>query len=258
MRPILITLFFFLCLLSTTSGQVVFQPKQIDYNNKGILYDFERSYDFKVYTNGISLGMTFGEIQSYYKTSYYSIEIATLKDFRERRQNKNIPFNGLSSSFVYGKQNSIYLLKFGQGKKVYLTEKAKRKGLAVGFNYNYGLTVALKKPYYLQYFSEDFEELITDRLTEENREQFLRWRTIFGGASFFDGFWNIRPTVGAHAKIGAHFAFGAFDDTVRSVEIGLQADAFPRRLPILVERDDIRNRYVYVNIYLMAQFGKRR
>ncbi len=261
MRPILITLVILLGLLSTTSAQVVFQPKQIDYNNKGILYDFERSYDFKVYTNGFSLGLTFGEIESYYKTSYFSFEFGTLKDFRERRQNKNFTFTGegLSSSFVYGKQNSIYMMKFGQGKKVYLTEKAKRKGLAVGLNYTYGLTVAWKKPYFIEIVDpNDFEELITVRRTEENQEDFLNWNIIFGGSSFFEGFWQIRPTVGAHAKIGAHFAFGAFDDSVKSVEVGLMADAFPRRLPILVERDDIRNRFVYINMYLLAQFGKRR
>lgn len=266
MRTIAITLVFFLALVTTSVGQVVFQPKQIDYNNKGVLYDYERSFDFKVYTNGFSVGMTFGEIDSYYKTSYYSIEVGTIKDFRERRQNKNITIPGsgagLSTSFIYGKQNSVYLLKFSQGRKTYLTEKAKRKGLAVGINYKYGLTVALLKPYFLEVSNQaatNFEDVIeTIRLTDENTEDFLRWNTIFGGASFFEGIFQTRPTVGAHANIGAHFAFGAFDDSVKSVEIGLQAEAFPRRLPILVERDDVRNRFVHINMYLVAQFGKRR
>jgi len=250
--------------MSTALSQVVFQPKQIETNNKGVLYDFERSFDFKIYTNGFSIGMSFGEIESYYKTSYFSIEFGTLKDFRERRQNRNVTFrsNGLSSSFIYGKQNSIYLLKFGKGKKVYLTEKAKRKGLAVGFNYNYGLTVALKKPYYLEIVnrnaSDSDDELFTVRATDETMEDFLNFNIIFGGSSYFQGFWNIRPTVGAHAKIGAHFAFGAYDQSIKSVEVGLQAEAFPRRLPILVERENIRNRHVYVNMYVLAQFGKRK
>lgn len=245
-------------------SQVVFQPKQIEYNNKGVLYEFERTFDLKFYNNGFGIAMTFGEIESYYKTSYFTVEFGTLKDFRERRQNKNVnaPGVGLSSSFIYGKQNSIYMFKFARGKKHYLTEKAKRKGLAVGINYNYGLNLVFKKPYYLKVANPEFtgpdDALLIERLTDENKDLFLNYNMIFGGAGFFEGFWNTRPTVGVHGKIGAHFAFGAFDKSVKAVEVGLQVDAFPRRLPILVERDDIKNKYAYVNMYILAQFGKRR
>jgi len=218
-------------------AQVVFQPKQIDYNLKGVLYATERAYDFKFYNNGFSLGMSIGTIESYYKSSYYSIEFGTLKDFRERRQNKNvnIPSVGISSSFIYGKQNSIYMLKFGQGHKRYLTEKAKRKGLAVG----YGLILALRKPYYVKIADLETQdqqnriETTTERYTPENADRFLDYALILSGASFFEGFSNIRPTIGAHAKIGGHFAFGAFD------------------------KDDIKNKYAYINMYALFQFGQR-
>jgi len=245
----------------SATAQVVFQPKQIEYNLKGVLYETEKAYDVKVFNSGISLGMYFGEIESYYKSSYFSIEFATMKDLRERRQNKNLNFSGegLSSSFVYGKQNSIYMFRFGQGKKRYLTEKAKRKGLAVGFSYNYGLSLVLKRPYHLKVVNpEGMAELQTIRYTEENHDQFLNYNLIFGGENFFTGFWSIRPTVGAHAKIGGHFAFGAYDKSVKAVEIGLMVDAFPRRLPILVERDGVRNKYIHLNLYLSVQFGKRK
>ena len=264
MRIFLVVFCFCFGALIPATGQVVFQPKQIETSNKGILYKSEKAFDFKLYTNGLGFALNFGEIDSYYKTTYWTFEFGTLKDFRERRQNRNINFAGvgLSSAFIFGKQNSIYLLKFGQGKKLYLTEKAKRKGLAVGINYSYGLTVALKKPYFLEILNVDAvtdedDELLTERFTEENQDRFLDSSLIFGGAGFFEGFWGIRPTVGANAKIGAHFAFGAFDKSVKAVEVGLQVDAFPRRLPILVERDDIRNKFAYINLYLLAQFGKR-
>jgi len=70
-------------------SQVVFQPKQIEFNNKGVLYEFERTFDLKFYNNGFGFAMSFGEIESYYKTDYFTIEFGTLKDFRERRQNRN-------------------------------------------------------------------------------------------------------------------------------------------------------------------------
>jgi len=254
-------IFIFISVTITAFTQVVFQPKQLEYNLKGVLYETERAYDLKVYNSGISFGMYFGEIESYYNSSYFSIEFATLKDLRERRQNKNVNFSGegLSSSFVYGKQNSIYMFRFGQGKKKYLTEKAKRKGLAVGISYNYGLSLVLKRPYHIKVVtSEDFDNLQTIRYTEENREQFLNFSQIFGGESFFTGFWSTRPTVGAHGKISGHFAFGAYDEAVKAVEIGLMVDAFPRRLPILVEREGVQNKFIHMNLYLSFQFGKRK
>lgn len=264
MRRYQLILVFTFSILFGVDAQVVFQPKQIEYNNKGVLYDTERAFDLKFYTNGFGFAVNVGEIESYYRTSYFTIEFGTLKDYRERRQNKNVNFSGvgLSSSFIYGKQNSIYMFKFARGTKLYLTEKAKRRGLAVGLSYNYGLSLVMKKPYYLQivdFSADNFDEaLLTERMTDENKDRFLDYNSIFGGTGFFEGFWNIRPTVGFHGKAGMHLAFGAFDKSVKAVEIGLQVDAFPRRLPILVERDDIRNKYVYVNMYVLAQFGKRK
>ena len=264
MRPYQLTFILLFALCTSGAAQVVFQPKQIDFTNKGVLYDTERAFDIKFYTNGFGLAVNIGEIESYYRTSYFTVEFGTLKDFRERRQNKNVNFSGvgLSSSFTYGKQNSIYMFKFARGTKHYLTEKAKRRGLAVGLSYNYGLSLVLKKPYYLQivdFEADNFDEaLLTERLTDDNRERFLDYNSIFGGTGFFEGFWNIRPTVGFHGKAGAHFAFGAFDKAVKAIEVGLQVDAFPRRLPILVERDDIRNKYVHINMYVLAHFGKRK
>ena len=49
--------------------------------------------------------------------------------------------------------------------------------------------------------------------------------------------------------------WGAFDEFVKALEIGLMVDVFTKRAPILVSDE---NRQVFFNFFLNLQFGKRR
>lgn len=245
-------------------AQTIFQPKQMEYDFKGLVYETEKAFELIYYPNGLAVAYSFGRLESYYKTTYYRIEFGTLKDGRERRQNKNINFasEGLSSAFTYGKRNSIFMIKVSSGRKRYLTEKAKRKGVSVGLNYNYGLSLVLLKPYHLRLVDVNQADLdnilVTQPYSEENHDLFLRYNDIFGGAGYFTGIGGTNVTVGGHAKAALHFAFGAFDQKVRAIDVGFMIDAFPRRLPILVERENIRNKYIHLNLFISAHFGRRK
>ena len=165
----LLFIFLFLFGYSILIGQKTVQPKQVNIDLKGVIYKEERAFDIRVHTNGFSLSYNKGQLLTYYKTRYYHFDFGFLKDARERRQNKNISFpnEGSSSSFVYGKRNVFFQLRGGIGEKRYLSEKANRRGLAVGLNYEGGITVGLLKPYYL--------DLIV--IPEDNiRESFLESR----------------------------------------------------------------------------------
>ena len=43
------------------------------------------------------------------------------------------------------------MLRVGMGAKRYFSEKAKRKGIAIGINYQAGVSLGLLKPYYLDF-----------------------------------------------------------------------------------------------------------
>jgi len=125
----------------------------------------------------------------YYKTDYYHLSIGYLKDPREKRQNRNLPSFGpfgRSSSFTYGKQNSVINIRGGIGKKRFISEKAKRKGIAIGYDYNIGPSLAILKPYQLEliYELDDGVRVVrTEAYNEENAEKFLTYNDIFGGAA---------------------------------------------------------------------------
>jgi len=252
-----------LSMSSNIAGQKVLLPKQVDVDWKGIVYKKEKSFDFRWHENGFAIGYNSGKLRTYYKTNYYNIEIGYTKDFREKRQNKNFAvsvFNN-SRSFVYGKVNSLINLRAGFGRKKYLSEKARRKGLAIGYNVEAGPSIAILKPYFLDliYITEDGGpfEIRSEQYSEENAEVFLDDNSIFGSSGFFTGFSDLSIVPGLQGKAGLHFAVGAFDKYVKAMEIGLGADLFIKKIPILLETDAISNKPYFIKFYLKMELGYR-
>ena len=245
-------------------GQIIFQPKPVEYNFKGVVYKTEKIFGARITTSGLVLSYKTGKLKSYYNTSYYNFELGYIKDSRERRQNKNISFpgEGLSPSFIYGKRNHFINLRLSAGGKRYLSEKTRRKGIAVGFIYEGGATIGLLNPVELQVIQNNLEtfetELVNIRYSDETAEQFLAYDNIYGATGFFKGISGTSITVGAHGKIAGHFALGAFEQKVKALEAGLMVDIFPGKVPILAEREGVKNRFIFLNLYLSLQFGGRK
>jgi len=246
-------------------SQIIFQPKPVEYNFKGVIYQTENVYDLRVTTTGFVVGYKAGKLKSYYNTSYYNFEIGYTKDPRERKQNKNEAISniGLSSSFVYGKRNQMINLRVSAGGKHFLSEKTRRKGVAVGFIHEVGASIGLLKPVVLRIKEidpsmQDREGLVDVMYSEETANKFLSYDEIFDARGFFHGIGSTSLTVGAHGKLAGHFALGAFEQRVKALEAGLMVDIFPGRVPILVEQEQVRNRFVFLNLYLSLQFGSRK
>jgi len=258
---IALIIFMFVFGLSPMVGQKTIQPKQIDFDWKGIVYDKERSLDIRVHSNGAALAFNSGKIRTYYKMSYYQLEVGYLKDPRERRQNKNssIPSFKNSASFVYGKQNSFFNIRGGYGNKIYLSEKARRKGVAVGWSWEVGPSIGIVKPYYLDLFAPDSQGgiLVQQKYSEENADLFLNYNSIFGASPFAKGILESTFIPGGQGKLAAHFSLGAFDKYVRALEAGIMVDVFARKIPIMVETDTIKNKPYFINFFVSLQLGKR-
>ena len=149
------TIFGIICgalLVANLHAQQRIPQGQNFYNDsRGVLYDRELAMDFKLHTNGFALGVNIGELKSFYRTRFIHIGIGEIKHAKEFRQNDGqISLTQVSRSFIYGKQNNFYNLRVGVGEKLYFSEKAARKGVAVGWSYEAGGTLGLLKPYYLQ------------------------------------------------------------------------------------------------------------
>jgi hypothetical protein len=255
------TIFLFFCF--AIFAQTTLQPKQIDFDWKGVVYKKELAFDVRLHTNGFAFAVNFGELKTYYKTNYYHLEFGWIKDPRERKQNKNsrITIFNNSTSFIYGKQNSFMVLRAGLGTKRYLSEKAKRKGVAIGISYEVGPSIGLLKPYYLvlERTGDDPTSIFNsvEKYSEENADVFLNYNKIVGSGGFFTGYAEISLVHGLKGKFGVHFSLGAFDRIVKALEAGIMFEAYTKKIPIMIETQTTKNSPYFVNLYVNLQFGKR-
>ena len=231
--------------------------------NKGVIYNKELAFNMRMHTNGFAIGADVGRIKTYYLTKYYHFEIGEIKHPKEQRQSFDYPSNGRTSrSFIYGKQNNFLVLRAGLGAKRYLSEKAKRKGIAVGINYQAGLSLGILKPYYLDFWrtvdgNPTNVYFVSEKYTGDNADSFLDISRIYGSSGFTKGFNEISVTPGVQGKFGVHFAWGAFDEFVKAFEAGIMVDAFFKTIPIMVDVEYAENRPFFINLYLSLQLGKR-
>jgi hypothetical protein len=251
--------------VSFLGAQDTFQPKPIEETqNKGLLYNREIAFNIRLHTNGFAMGADFGRLRTYYLTRTFHVELGELKHHKEYRTNldRSSSTGRISRAFIYGKQNNFFVLRGGIGEKRYFSEKAEYKGVAVGISYKGGPTLGVLKPYYLELLSTEntpspFLTTVSRKYSEDIHDYFLEPWNIFGSSGWTKGFDEIRLVPGLHAQFAVHFDWGAFDEYMKAIEVGIMADVFFQKVPIMVETTDVENRPFFINLFINLQLGKR-
>lgn len=265
---------FLLSLVCVFSWQLTAQERlpgnQNIYNvdGPGFIYDKEVTFHFGLSTpRNFHLGMKFATIESFERTNFWAFELANIRHSRELRSNYEriiVSTNQVSRPFIYGKQNQLYALRASFGRRMYLSEKAKQRGVAMGYSWQVGPTLGILKPYYLEIQAGGSTEsgVVRDvRYEEPDQELFLDNLRIFGASTWTTGIDEIKLVPGIHAKASVHFGFGAFDEVAKSFEVGVQGDFFLGDVPIMVESDltsGVRNSNIHLALFMQMQLGKRR
>jgi hypothetical protein len=226
----------------------------------GIIYNRETTFNLKVSTNrGFAPGMEFGRLITYDKTRYFMFNIGEIKNPKEVRQSADPTVSRSFRPFVYGKQNNLIALRAGWGVKKYYSEKAKQKGVAIGISYSFGPTLGMLKPYYLalRYSGSDplYNQAIHEKYSAGNAKTFLDNSRILGASPFLTGLTELGFLPGANASLAFHMDWGAFDEFVKALEIGVTLDAFVKKAPIMITEE---NRQFFFNFFVNLQLGKRR
>lgn len=247
-------------------SQVSDVEDQRSLDSKGIVYKYEKSFDFRLHTNGYAFAYNWGENITYYKSNFYQIELGRLYDPRESSQNRNLAylFNSISSSFKFGKQNDVFAVRLSKGFKKQITDKARRRGVTIGYNYSFGPAVAIIKPYYLELISQREEagrtvfDITPEKYTAESADRFLNENLIYGGGGWTKGLNEVSFAPGITGKYGVFFDVGEYDNLIKTIEAGIMADFYLRKIPIMVETEAIGNKPYFINLYVNLQIGKRK
>lgn len=240
-------------------AQKTIQPKGLEYEYKGIVYNKERAYDLTIHTNGFAAGVNFGKLRTYYRTFYYHLGVGYITHPLEESQNKNQSV-GRSKNFKYGKQNYLYLIRGGIGNKYYKSEKSKRRGVAVGWSYELGPVIGVLRPvkniYYVDLDMTGNKTAI-ELTYEDDPEQFMDYPSIYGRSSDLSTFASSKFRPGIQARAAAHFAMGAYEKYVKALEVGIMVDYFGVKMPLVVENEYHSNSPIFINIFATIQFGSR-
>ena len=249
-----------LLLISVVFSTAQSSSTRLNSDAKGIIYNREKALDARWHTHGWAANAQFGNVRSYYKTTYYKFGIGELKSHKEVKKSTD-PSNFGSQGFrqyTYGKQNFGLVLRGGVGMKRYYTEKASKNGVALAMNYSAGLTMAMMLPYYLEIGGSRDGKTISTRYSDATARDFLDEYKIKGKSGLFKGIGELKVIPGIHAQAGVHLDWGAFDEFLRAVEAGIQIDIFYKKLPIMAPIGGINeNRPYFFNLYVSLQIGKR-
>ena len=265
----LLPLFALLLLAGTLLGQQRLPGNQNIYGatGRGIVYDNELNFWVALSSpRNLTLGVRSGKIVAFDKLQYWSASFGDIRHARERRENPNrinIATNRVSRSYVFGKQHQLYALRLGFGRRKYISEKARQRGVAVGYSYEFGPTLGLLKPYYLEVDASEPTnpgDIVDIRYTGDNPELFLNQDRIFGAAAWSLGLNELQLRPGVHVKAATHFGFGAFDETSKVLEAGVSADFLFGNTDIMIESEltpGVTNSPLFLSLFVNVQFGKR-
>lgn len=248
-----------LSVLSWSSAVAQSLDKEPD-DKMGLLYENDLSFGVRVNTNGWSLFGTYSQSVSAKRYRYYQIEFQEFLHPKEKKQTNEYLLRGVPTSprpYVFGKQHNFYGLSFSIGNRIILGEKAARSGVEVTYIYQYGPTLGLAKPYYLEKINFNNDALpptVSIKYTPETRDDFLNDNVIYGSSGFTKGLGELRFFPGVHGKTGLNFDWANYNEFVTALEVGLGVNLFLKRIPLMV---DVPNRAYFIYLYMGIQFGKK-
>lgn len=242
-------------------GACVYVPAQEETSGAGydngtnlnVLYRNDMSGKLYAHTRGFGILFRQGKHVNSKTRSFYEIELQTLKHLKEVKTTGEAEHR---RRFVYGKINSVLLLRGALGLQNVLFYKGDTKAVEVRYSYSLGPTIAFAKPYYVQVFktnspTNNFHSTLI-RFDEENFTQDSG--RVTGRGSFSDGLGEMKIYPGLSGKFNLSFEYAPYTNLIRAIETGITIDYFPKALPIMA-RNPAENIVITLNVGFV--FGRK-
>lgn len=156
------------------------------------------------------------------------------------------------NTYTYGRLNYVYFWRNSFGQKIELTERSYKNALGLNFVYNIGLTLALLKPAYIDYFVSNpngSATLVTERYDPNKHVDEYR---IYGNGPILSGFGEISAKAGLFGRAGLSIDYGQYPDEYKSLEAGVTLDVFNEPLPMVAKAE---NKQIFPGFYIAFNFG---
>ncbi len=216
---------------------------------EGVLsYTKQNAFGIELRTNGYGVFYEHGKRRTQKATTIYGIELTEIKDRKEDKRGGN---NFFANSYVYGKINNFYQVKLGLGQQYIFGQKGNKNGVAVLGSFQGGLALGLLKPYYV-----DIVDGVGQNKPIKFEDDSARFLGPVNGASGFTVGWGeLKLKPGVFLKTALRFDFGAYNESIQALEIGMSADFYSDKIPMLVYNDP---KQFFFQGHIAFVFGRRK
>jgi len=216
------------------------------------IYEYSTEFIWGVNKNtndGLIGGFIFRHSQVIKNNQFRTIgvELINVKHPQEFRHNS---FTG--NTFIWGKENYLYSIRFQYGRDWVLFKKAAQQGVQIKAGVSVGPTIGLVAPYYIEIQVGPGTTITEPFDPEKHGNSFLN---IIGTGGVFQGLFESDVRLGVNIRSGLSFEFGTFKSNVTGFEVGLMLEAFTKEV-VLVPFSD--NRAIFPSAYLTLFYGSRR
>ena len=222
---------------------------------KPILLKNEASFGIIIHSNGFGIEGKRCYQKTYKRKLVLESQLVGMKHPKEIKS-INPRFQN-PKSFIYGKMNTLTILRLAVGEQRILYSKAERTGVEVRFNYLGGLSLGFAKPVYLLIDRSDTQNLDASLIAEKydpNNEYQNDLRNIAGRASFTLGLDQLKPFPGLFTKAGFNFEYAPYHEDIKSLEVGVAMDIYGKEIPIMAFT---KNKQIFLSFYITFIYGQK-
>ena len=217
-------------------------------SNLNVLYRNDATGEIYANTRGFGISYRRGKHITAKSRSFYEIDAQTL------RHPKEVKVQGTAENrkrFVYGKLNSVMLIRAGIGMQNVIYSKADNKAVEVRISYSAGPVLAFAKPYYYQLPTGYIQgEPVEVKFNDESFTQ----DSVIGKGRFSNGLAETKIYPGLNGKLNLSFEYASYTNLIRAIETGISVDFFPKALPIMARN---RAENLIITFHVGFVFGKK-
>ena len=222
-------------------------------DEEGVLvYSKQSVFGVQLRTNGYGFFVEKGKMKTQLKATMYRIDFSEIKHPKEDKLPNSSGGFTFGNPYIYGKINNFYQLQLSLGQQKILGQKGNKNGIAVSALYSGGLSMGLLRPYYIQVDESGITRTI--KYTPQDSTLFTTG-FIIGGAGLGKGWSEIKIKPGAFTRASLRFDFGRFNEVVSAIDIGISAEFYSSKIPIMLYQ---KEKSFYYQGHIAVMFGHRK
>ncbi|HEU4717471.1 MAG TPA: hypothetical protein VFU15_06550 [Bacteroidia bacterium] len=222
------------------------------YDDTKLLYRNERCGGLVIHSSGFGFDFRRGWHVTGAKKRVLEFELVNFRNIKEVKVSN--PYLDHPKGYYYGKLNSLAIFRPGVGYQQVIFSKPEKNGVEIRYVTFVGMSLGFAKPVYLEILEDTPQQQVKIVVTEKYDPAKHFVDNIYGRAPWPRGLGETKIYPGGYAKFGFNFEYGALDDDVKSIEVGLCVDAYPKVIPLMANE---HNHQVLLSLYLNFSYGHK-